>query len=171
MEGDKGASSSAEFGGGQGKEAADEEKKEKGDGVAAGDGKEKGEKKEAATLAEVGFITVHLKMPGVPQAVDVMVISLSLSLSLSLPLPFPLPLVYTTLKFLHSFQLTSRDTVHDLLQYALERPECCYRTALSVRHKGKRLDDFFEIGSVEGLRDGDTVELVEGKMWGWIVPR
>ena len=62
----------------------------------------------------------------------------------------------------HTMQLTSRDTVHDLLQYALERPECCFRTALSVRHKGKRLDDFFEIGSIEDLKDGDTVELVEG---------
>ena len=59
-------------------------------------------------------------------------------------------------------QLTARDTVHDLLQYALERPESCFRTALSVRHKGKRLDDFFEIGSIEELRDGDSVELVEG---------
>ena len=63
---------------------------------------------------------------------------------------------------IHTTQLTSRDTVHDLLQYALERPECCFRTALSVRHKGKRLDDFFEIGSIEDLSDGDTVELVEG---------
>lgn len=57
--------------------------------------------------------------------------------------------------------LTSRDTVHDLLQYSLERPECCYRSCLSVRHKGKRLDEFFEIGTIEDLQDGDTVELVE----------
>lgn len=57
----------------------------------------------------------------------------------------------------------SRDTVHDLLQFALERPECCYRTALSVHHKGRRLDDFFEIGSIEGLEDGDTVDVVEGE--------
>jgi hypothetical protein len=69
---------------------------------------------------------------------------------------------HTHIHNVHTTQLTSRDTVHDLLQYALERPECCFRTALSVRHKGKRLDDFFEIGSIEDLRDGDTVELVEG---------
>lgn len=60
-------------------------------------------------------------------------------------------------------QLTSHDTVHDLLQFALERPECCYRTALSVHHKGKRLDDFFEIGSIEGFEEGDTVDVVEGE--------
>ena len=30
-------------------------------------------KQAPATLAEVGFITVHLKMPGVPHPVDVMV--------------------------------------------------------------------------------------------------
>ena len=61
-------------------------------------------------------------------------------------------------------QLTSRDTVHDLLQYALDRPECCYRTALSVHHNGKRLDNFFEIGSIKDLKDGDTVEVVEGQL-------
>ena len=66
-------------------------------------------------------------------------------------------------KYFVSLQLTSRDTVHDLLQFALERPECCYRTALSVHHKGKRLDDFFEIGSIENLESGDTVEVVEGE--------
>ena len=48
------------------------------------------------------------------------------------------------------------------------RSECCYRTALSVHHKGKRLDDFFEIGSVEGLADGDTVEVVEGEWRGGV---
>ena len=53
--------------------------------------------------------------------------------------------------------------MHDLLQFALERPECCYRTALSVHYKGKRLDDFYEIGSIEGLESGDTVEVVEGE--------
>ena len=58
-------------------------------------------------------------------------------------------------------QLTSRDTVHDLLQFSLERPECCYRSCLSVRHKGKRIDDFLEIGALEDFQDGDTVELVE----------
>ena len=61
----------------------------------------------------------------------------------------------------HPLQLTTRDTVHDLLQLPLERPECCYRSCLSVRHKGKRLDEFFEIGSLEDFHDGDTVELVE----------
>ena len=53
--------------------------------------------------------------------------------------------------------------MHDILQYVLERPEGFFRTALSVRHNGKRLDDFFEIGSIEELKDGDSVELVEGR--------
>lgn len=60
-------------------------------------------------------------------------------------------------------QLSSRDTVHEVLQFTMERPESCYRTALSVHHKGKRLDDFFEIGSIEGLEDGDTIEVLEGR--------
>ncbi len=60
-------------------------------------------------------------------------------------------------------QVSTKDTVHDLLQFALERPECCYRTCLSVRLLGKRLDDFTELGMIEGLVDGATLELVEGK--------
>eukprot|EP00731_Ephydatia_muelleri_P023577 Em0015g1160a len=50
--------------------------------------------------------------------------------------------------------VSSRDTVHDLLQFALEKPECCYRTCLSVRLDGKQLDDFLELASVENMRDG-----------------
>ena len=64
--------------------------------------------------------------------------------------------------FISILQLTPKDTVHELLQFALERPECCYRTSLSVRHKGKRLDDFYEISAIEDLQDWDTLELVEG---------
>lgn len=52
--------------------------------------------------------------------------------------------------------------MHDLLQFALERPECCYRTCLSVRLKGKKLDEYSELGQVEGLEDGTSLELVEG---------
>eukprot|EP00731_Ephydatia_muelleri_P023618 Em0015g1201a len=57
--------------------------------------------------------------------------------------------------------VSSRDTVHDLLQFALEKPECCYRTCLSVRLDGKQLDDFLELASVENMRDGARIELVE----------
>ena len=59
--------------------------------------------------------------------------------------------------------------MHDLLQCVVDRPGCCYRTCLSVRLRGKRLDHFSELGTVEGLCDGDTVELVEGEGGGlWV---
>ena len=54
-----------------------------------------------------------------------------------------------------------------MLQCVVDRPGCCYRTCLSVRLRGKRLDNFSELGAVEGLCDGDTVELVEGEGCGW----
>ena len=65
--------------------------------------------------------------------------------------------------------------MHDLLQFVVDRPGCCYRTCLSVRLRGKRLDNFSDLGAVEGLCNGDTVELVEGEDvgsegvggWGW----
>lgn len=62
-----------------------------------------------------------------------------------------------------SYQMSSRDTVHDLSQMLLERPECCYRTCTSAWYHKKRLDDFCELGMVEGLKQGDVVELVEGE--------
>ena len=34
---------------------------------------------------------------------------------------------------------------------------------MSVRVDGKRLDNFTEVASVEGLKDGTTIELVEGE--------
>lgn len=58
--------------------------------------------------------------------------------------------------------MSSRDTVHDLSQLLLERPESCYRTCTSAWHNKKRLDDFSELGMVEELQPGDQVELVEG---------
>ena len=56
----------------QKKEAAEdstEEKKKEGEEGAEGEGS----KEPSSSLGEAGFITVHLKMPGVPQPVDVMV--------------------------------------------------------------------------------------------------
>ena len=52
--------------------------------------------------------------------------------------------------------------MNDLLQYAFEKPDCCYRTCLSLRLRGRKLDNFSEIGSVSGLKDGSVIELVEG---------
>lgn len=66
VEGDK-ATSSNEQG---------QEKEESAADVSSGEKEKAGSKGKAApaTLAEAGFITVHLKMPGVPHPVDVMVI-------------------------------------------------------------------------------------------------
>ena len=55
-----------------------------------------------------------------------------------------------------------KDTVNDLLQYASEHAESCYRTCLAVYFKGKKLDNFIELGSVEGLEADSTIKLVEG---------
>jgi hypothetical protein len=57
--------------------------------------------------------------------------------------------------------MSSRDTIHDLSQVLLERPESCHRTCVSAWHRRRRLDDFSELGMVEGLQPGDLVELVE----------
>ena len=108
--------------------------------------------KESAPLDEVGAFNVTLVLPGVPAPIDAMV-------SGSVP---PLPQLKLRIMPPPHFQVSSRDTVHDLLQFALEKPECCYRTCLSVRLNGKQLDDFLELAAVENMRDGARIELVEG---------
>jgi protein TIF31 len=55
----------------------------------------------------------------------------------------------------------AKDTVNDLLQYSFEKPECCYRTCLSLRFNGKKLDNFAELGSIKDLKNGSTIEIVE----------
>ena len=58
--------------------------------------------------------------------------------------------------------MSPREMVHDLLQFSVEAPECRHRTCLSIRLNGKKIDNFVELGSVEGLKSGCTIELVEG---------
>ena len=79
----------------------------------------------------------------------------------SLP-PFPLQ---TSNGLISSFmvQFSLQDSVQDLRQVVLDRPESCYRTSFSLQVDGARLDDFAELHMIEGLKEGVTIKVVEGK--------
>jgi hypothetical protein len=44
----------------------------------------------------------------------------------------------------------------------LDRQESCFRTCVSLHFDGKRLDDFAELHTIEGLQDDSVVKIVEG---------
>ena len=47
---------------------------------------------------------------------------------------------------------------------ANERPESCYKTCFTLQHRGKVLDEFAMVHTVENLVDGETVKCVAGMM-------
>jgi len=62
-----------------------------------------------------------------------------------------------------SIQLSNHDTVQDIRQVILEKPECCYRTCFSLYLEGTRLDDFMELHDIPGLTDNSVIKVVDGK--------
>ena len=44
----------------------------------------------------------------------------------------------------------------------LDRQESCFRTCVSLYFDGKRLDDFAELHTIEGLKDDSVIKIVEG---------
>ena len=46
---------------------------------------------------------------------------------------------------------------------ANERPESCYKTCFTLQHRGKILDEFAMVHTVENLTDGETVKCVAGE--------
>ena len=61
-----------------------------------------------------------------------------------------------------SFQFSVQDSVQDLRQVVLDRPESCYRTSFSLQVNGVRLDDFAELHMIDCLKDGVSIKVVEG---------
>ena len=43
-----------------------------------------------------------------------------------------------------------------------ERQECCFRTCISARFEGKKVEDYLTLNLVPGLKNGSVVRFVEG---------
>lgn len=63
---------------------------------------------------------------------------------------------------LMSLQLSSNDTVQDVKQIVYDRQETSYRTSLSAQFEGKKLEDYLDLSSVEGLQNNSVIKFIEG---------
>lgn len=59
-------------------------------------------------------------------------------------------------------QVTSMELVQEINQMLMDKEETCHRTCFSLQLDGVTLDNFSELKSIEGLKDGSVVKLVEG---------
>ena len=59
-------------------------------------------------------------------------------------------------------QLSSNDTVQDVKQIVYDRQETSYRTSLSAQFEGKKLEDYLDLSSVEGLQNNSVIKFIEG---------
>ena len=61
-------------------------------------------------------------------------------------------------------QLSNHDTVQEIRQVILEKPECCYRTCFSLYLGNTRLDDFMELHDIPNLTDDSIIKVVDGML-------
>ena len=64
---------------------------------------------------------------------------------------------------LAALQLSSNDTIQDVKQIVYDRQETSYRTSLSAQFEGKKLEDYLDLSSVEGLQNDSLIKFVEGR--------
>lgn len=58
-------------------------------------------------------------------------------------------------------QVSSTEIVQELHQLLMEREDTCHRTCFSLQLDGNTLDNFAELKSVPGLKDGSVIKVVE----------
>jgi protein TIF31 len=58
-------------------------------------------------------------------------------------------------------QVTSMELVQEIHQMLMDKEETCHRTCFSLQLDGVALDNFSELKSIEGLKDGSIIRLVD----------
>lgn len=58
-------------------------------------------------------------------------------------------------------QVSSTEIVQELHQLLMEREDTCHRTCFSLQLEGTTLDNFAELKSIPGLKDGSVIKVVE----------
>ncbi|XP_055511855.1 clustered mitochondria protein homolog isoform X1 [Leucoraja erinacea] len=58
-------------------------------------------------------------------------------------------------------QLPPQEMVQEIARVLMEREDTCHRTCFSIQHDGNILDNFAELASIEGLKDGSVFRVVE----------
>jgi len=60
--------------------------------------------------------------------------------------------------------VTGTEIVQELRQFAVERSESCYRTCMGLYHNGAKMEEFIEVSSVEGIKNGSVIRFEEGEV-------
>ncbi len=55
------------------------------------------------------------------------------------------------------------EMVQEIFQVLIDHTDTCHRTCFSLQLNGTTLDNFAELKSIEGLKEGSVVKVVEGK--------
>ncbi|KAM4051348.1 clustered mitochondria protein homolog isoform 2-T2 [Anomaloglossus baeobatrachus] len=58
-------------------------------------------------------------------------------------------------------QVSSKELVQEIIQVLMEHEDSCHRTCFSLQFDGNVLDNFSELKSVEGLKEGSVLKVVE----------
>nr|XP_033812412.1 clustered mitochondria protein homolog isoform X2 [Geotrypetes seraphini] len=58
-------------------------------------------------------------------------------------------------------QVSPKELVQEIIQVLMEHEDSCHRTCFSLQHEGNVLDNFAELRSMEGLKDGSTLKVIE----------
>ena len=58
-------------------------------------------------------------------------------------------------------QVTSMELVQEIHQMLMDKEETCHRTCFSLQIDGQVLDNFTELKSIETLKEGSVIKLVE----------
>lgn len=60
-----------------------------------------------------------------------------------------------------SVQLSSMELVQEIHQLLMDREDTCHRTCFSLQLNGITLDNFAELKTIEGLKHGSTINVIE----------
>lgn len=67
-------------------------------------------------------------------------------------------------------QVSSGEIVQEIHRALIEREDSCHRTCFSLNFDGQTLDLFTDLKSIEGLKEGSEIRVVEGKLLTcWII--
>ena len=56
------------------------------------------------------------------------------------------------------------ELVQEIHQVLMDREETCHRTCFSLQLDGVTLDNFSELKSIENLKEGSVIKVVEGQL-------
>lgn len=60
------------------------------------------------------------------------------------------------------FQVSSMELVQEIHQLLMDREDSCFRTCFSLQLDNVTLDNFAELKSIEGLKEGSVIKVMEG---------